>query len=128
MCTTLLAMCTTLLAMYTTLLAAMCINVVAHLLCMLPVQVTQLGYEVLLVSQFTLYGRVRKKPDFSKAMPPQQVGGAGPAAGCLGHVTVMKQRQLVLNILTRSWAVAVTLVTYTIDYLCTELPACNWCS
>jgi D-Tyr-tRNAtyr deacylase len=31
---------------------------------------------VLLVSQFTLYGRLRKNkaaPDFSKAMPPQNV-------------------------------------------------------
>lgn len=30
------------------------------------------GYELMLVSQFTLHGRLKKpKPDFSKAMPPQ---------------------------------------------------------
>ena len=34
----------------------------------------QRGYEVLCVSQFTLFGRLKGagKPDFSKAMPPQQ--------------------------------------------------------
>jgi hypothetical protein len=50
-------------------------------------QVKQKEYEVLCVSQFTLYGRLQKtKPDFSKAMPPQQVrrsstwgGGNAPA-------------------------------------------------
>lgn len=36
-------------------------------------QVVSKGYELLLVSQFTLYGRLKKpKPDYSKAMPPQQ--------------------------------------------------------
>ena len=34
----------------------------------------QRGYEVLLVSQFTLYGLMKgNKPDFHLAMPPQQV-------------------------------------------------------
>lgn len=34
--------------------------------------VTQQGFEVLCVSQFTLFGRLNgNKPDFSKAMPPQ---------------------------------------------------------
>ena len=37
-------------------------------------QVKQKEYEVLCVSQFTLYGRLQKtKPDFSKAMLAQQV-------------------------------------------------------
>lgn len=36
--------------------------------------VSSMGYEILLVSQFTLYARLKKsKPDFSKAMPPNQV-------------------------------------------------------
>eukprot|EP00884_Botryococcus_braunii_P019168 jgi/Botrbrau1/5935/Bobra.0366s0109.1 len=35
--------------------------------------VVQLGYEILLVSQFTLYGFLKgNKPDFHVAMPPQQ--------------------------------------------------------
>mmetsp|Transcript_32863 Transcript_32863/g.72590 ORF Transcript_32863/g.72590 Transcript_32863/m.72590 type:complete len:151 (-) Transcript_32863:268-720(-) len=35
--------------------------------------VVSINGEVLLVSQFTLYGRFKKpRPDFSKAMPPQQ--------------------------------------------------------
>jgi hypothetical protein len=42
--------------------------------CCTHMQVVSRGYEVLLVSQFTLYGRLKKpRPDFSKAMPPAQV-------------------------------------------------------
>ncbi|KAG2438375.1 hypothetical protein HYH02_010830 [Chlamydomonas schloesseri] len=37
------------------------------------VSVTGAGYEILLVSQFTLYARLKKpKPDYSKAMGPTQ--------------------------------------------------------
>jgi D-Tyr-tRNAtyr deacylase len=37
--------------------------------------VTTINGEILLVSQFTLYGRLKKpKPDFSRAMAPDQVG------------------------------------------------------
>ena len=37
-------------------------------------QVSDLGYEVLCVSQFTLLGRLKgNKPDYSRAMPPQEV-------------------------------------------------------
>ncbi|EFJ43158.1 hypothetical protein VOLCADRAFT_96694 [Volvox carteri f. nagariensis] len=37
------------------------------------VNVTSAGLEILLVSQFTLYARLKKpKPDYSKAMGPQQ--------------------------------------------------------
>lgn len=87
-------------------------NVVAHLLCVLHyVQVAQLGCEVLLVSQFTLYGRVRKKPDFSKAMPPQQVREAS-ADGCLGLLH-NSHRQLALSVVIRSWGGAA--VTHSID-------------
>jgi D-tyrosyl-tRNA(Tyr) deacylase len=40
----------------------------------LRLQVVGLGGELLLVSQFTLYGRLRKpKPDYSRAMGPDQV-------------------------------------------------------
>jgi D-Tyr-tRNAtyr deacylase len=42
---------------------------------LLPSQVAGIDGEVLLVSQFTLYGRLKKpKPDFSKAMGPDKVG------------------------------------------------------
>jgi D-tyrosyl-tRNA(Tyr) deacylase len=42
------------------------------------VQVAGIDGEVLLVSQFTLYGRLKKpKPDFSKAMGPDKVGVQG---------------------------------------------------
>jgi len=44
---------------------------------LLPVelQVAAIDGEILLVSQFTLYGRLKKpKPDYSKAMGPDQVG------------------------------------------------------
>ena len=38
-------------------------------------QVMDRGYEVLLVSQFTLFGILKgNKPDFHYAMPPVQVG------------------------------------------------------
>jgi D-tyrosyl-tRNA(Tyr) deacylase len=38
------------------------------------VQVAAIEGEILLVSQFTLYGRLKKpKPDYSKAMGPDQV-------------------------------------------------------
>ena len=34
-----------------------------------------MGYEVLMVSQFTLYGRLKgNKPDFSQAMPVEKAG------------------------------------------------------
>jgi D-Tyr-tRNAtyr deacylase len=37
-------------------------------------QVAAIEGEILLVSQFTLYGRLKKpKPDYSKAMGPEQV-------------------------------------------------------
>lgn len=42
--------------------------------CGCNVQVAALEGEILLVSQFTLYGRLKKpKPDYSKAMGPDQV-------------------------------------------------------
>jgi D-Tyr-tRNAtyr deacylase len=42
------------------------------------VQVAGIDGEVLLVSQFTLYGRLKKpKPDYSKAMGPDKVGPEG---------------------------------------------------
>lgn len=41
---------------------------------LVSLQVVGLQGEILFVSQFTLYGRLKKpKPDYSKAMPPQQV-------------------------------------------------------
>jgi D-Tyr-tRNAtyr deacylase len=41
---------------------------------LLALQVAAIEGEILLVSQFTLYGRLKKpKPDYSKAMGPDQV-------------------------------------------------------
>ena len=59
----------------------------------LGLQVKQKEYEVLCVSQFTLYGRLSKpRPDFSKAMPPQQVCVASPGVHPCGRPGVGRGR------------------------------------
>ena len=51
-------------------------------------QITAHNGEILLVSQFTLYARLKKpRPDFSKAMPPNQVLFVAPSYQSSNNVT-----------------------------------------
>jgi D-Tyr-tRNAtyr deacylase len=53
---------------------ACCVKLLAEVCHDVHVQVAAIEGEILLVSQFTLYGRLKKpKPDYSKAMGPDQV-------------------------------------------------------
>lgn len=62
----------------------------------MPLQVAAIEGELLLVSQFTLYGRLKKpKPDYSKAMGPEQVclcGLSGGGGVYVCHITLARCR------------------------------------